>query len=315
MSSCSDNANFPYLTEVAGSGIKALDWAVANKDEVEATLREQGAMLIRGLKINSSKQFSQLLKTLFDGELLQYTYRSTPRTEFKGNVYTATEYHADQEIAQHNENAYANRWPLRLGFFCMLPAQTGGQTPIADSREIYRQIPKDIREEFERKGVKYIRNYSEIDLPWSEVFGTEDKQQVEQFCHDNRLTVQWTDNNGLRTTQVNPATQLHPHQQVKVWFNQAHLFHVSNLNPELAANLISTLGEENLPRNTTFGDDSPIDNDYLRIIREIYQQQKIAFDWQKSDVMLLDNMLFTHGRETYTGPRKILVGMARPYGD
>jgi hypothetical protein len=50
----------------------------------------------------------------------------------------------------------------------------------------------------------------------------------------------------------------------------------------------------------------------LDLIRSAYEQTKIKFPWQKNDVLLLDNMLFSHGREPYTGARKVLVGMACP---
>jgi len=105
---------------------------------------------------------------------------------------------------------------------------------------------------------------------------------------------------------------VHPRTGENLWFNQAHLFHVSSLGKEIAETLISSLGEENLPRNTYYGDGSPIEPEVLDCIRAAYEQIKIKFPWQKNDLLLLDNMLFTHGREPYTGTRKVLVGMACP---
>ena len=91
-------------------------------------------MLIRGLKVLGSTQFGKIVSTLFGAELLEYVYRSTPRTELRGHVYTATEYPAAETIPQHNENAYSRSWPLRLGFMCLLPSETGGETPIGDTQ-------------------------------------------------------------------------------------------------------------------------------------------------------------------------------------
>ncbi len=295
------------------AGIKALDWAVANKDRVEQQLQRQGAVLVRGLNIPSSKLLGKVLCTLFGGDLLEYMYRSTPRTAVKNNVYTATEYASDQVIAQHNEMAYSNSWPLRIGFYCLLPSSAGGQTPIADSRQIYQAIPKAIRDEFEAKKIRYIRNYSELDLPWQEVFCTQNKQQVEHYCQQNQLSCEWFADNRLRTSQVNLAVQQHPFSQQKVWFNQAHLFHRSNLPDEVASALLNSVGKDNLPRHAEFGDGSEIDSAYLTIIRAVIDSHKISFDWQKQDLMLLDNMLFSHGRAPFEGQRKVLVGMARAH--
>lgn len=299
------------LLNVDLQGTRAIDWAMENHAHIERLLQKNGALLIRGLRFVGSQQFGSVLATVFGEELMQYTYRSTPRTELRGNVYTATEYHPDQVIPQHNENSYSNRWAMRLGFLCTVPSATGGATPICDSRKVYREIPDRIRERFERAGVMYVRNYSEIDVPWTEVFQTSDRADVESFCEANHLTCEWVGTNGLRTRQTNQASAVHPTTGETVWFNQAHLFHVTNLDPEVQASLLSVMTEEELPRNTYYGDEAPIEPETLQTIRDVYGRNQIAFQWQRNDLLLLDNMLFSHGREAYAGNRQVLVGMTR----
>lgn len=308
-------AGKPLLLDVALEGQKTLDWATEQRGHLEQLLTANGALLIRGLKIPSSKQFAKVLTTLFGEELLSYQYRSTPRTELKGNIYTATEYHNDQVILQHNENSYTNSWALKLGFMCMLPSATGGATPICDSHAVYQAIPEAIRDKFEQHGVMYTRNYSDIDLPWSEVFQTQDKSEVEAYCHANDIQFEWLAEGGLRTRQVNQAVALHPVTGKKVWFNQAHLFHVSALPQAIRNDIIALRGEENLPRNTYYGDGSAIADADLASIKQVYQDLQIAFPWQQGDLMLVDNMAYTHGREAFSGERKVLVGMAQPYSN
>jgi hypothetical protein len=302
----------PILLDVEASGMGAVHWAEEYQHDIQSLIEATGAVLIRGLKVPGSTHFGKILSTLFGSELLEYTYRSTPRTELRGNVYTATEYPATEVIPQHNENSYSRHWPNRIGFMCLLPSETGGETPIGDSRVIYNMLPKSLRDKFEEKGVMYVRNYSVVDLPWSVVFQTEDKSEVEKYCNANDLKFEWLENDTLRTTQVNPATAVHPRTGEKIWFNQAHLFHASSMGKEVAETLIASFGERNLPRNSYYGDGSPIEPEVLETIRSAYEQTKIKFLWQKNDLLLLDNMLFTHGRESYTGPRKVLVGMAGP---
>ncbi|MBQ4848295.1 MULTISPECIES: TauD/TfdA family dioxygenase [unclassified Pseudoalteromonas] len=301
--------NRKILLEVDTSGMKSVDWAAEYKAQINQLLDEHGILLIRGLKVVSSKQFGQLLSTLFDSELASYQYRSTPRTELRGNVYTATEYHHDEVIPQHNECSYANKWPSKLGFFCMLPAPEGGATPLADSRAVYDKIPESIRSQFEAKKIMYVRNYSDIDLPWTEVFQTDKKEDVEKFCNENGFEFEWRGDE-LRTKQVNQSAIEHPLHGFKVWFNQAHLFHVSSLDPETKQSFLSMFGNEGLPRNTYFGDGTEIPEKDLAKIREIYDQEMFHFSWLKGDVLLVDNLRFTHGRQPYEGARKVLVGMA-----
>lgn len=301
------------LLQVEDNQPASIDWVERNKSAIDEFLTAHGAILIRGLRIQSSEQFRDILKILFEEDLASYTYRSTPRTELVDNVYTATEYHPSEVIPQHSENSYAASWPMRIGFLCMTPAVKMGNTPIADNRLVYQEIPKEIRDEFERKKIMYVRNYSKIDLPWQEVFQTQNKEVVEKYCQENNMQFEWTKDGGLRTKQVNQASLSHPITGEMLWFNQAHLFHVSSLESELAESLLELLGEENLPRNTYFGDGTPIDAEALSTIRKAYDKFKFSFKWEKSDLLLLDNMLFTHGREPFEGPRQVFVGMARVY--
>lgn len=158
----------------------------------------------------------------------------------------------------------------------------------------------------------YTRNYSkEIDLSWQEVFQTEVKEDVEKYCKEHNIEFEWKNGNSeLTTKQVCQATLAHPVTGELVWFNQAHLFHISSLDEDSRLSLIKELGEENIPRNASYGNGEPFKEEVLEHIREAYEQEKQKFKWQKGDVMILDNVLMAHGRETYKGERKIAVAMA-----
>jgi alpha-ketoglutarate-dependent taurine dioxygenase len=214
----------------------------------------------------------------------------------------------------HNEMAYTNSWPLKIWFLCLKAAEQQGETPIADSRQIYNRLNPALRERFAEKKVMYVRNYGTgIDLPWQNVFQTDDKAEVEDYCRQNGIEFEWKADDGLRTRQVCQAVAMHPKTGEMLWFNQAHLFHASSLKPEIYESLISTFKEEDYPRNTYYGDGSPIEPAALAEIRAIYEAEAVIFPWQEGDVLMLDNMLVAHGRQPFTGSRKIVVGMAEPY--
>lgn len=284
-------------------------WAAQNRPTVEDHLLRHGGILFRGFQVGGLPDFQRVISAV-GGDLLEYRYRSTPRTEVTGKIYTSTEYPANQEIPLHNENSYSNSWPLKIFFFCELPSTTGGMTPIADSSRVYERIPPSVRDRFREKRVMYVRNYGGgADLPWQEVFQTQSPAEVEAFCRDHEISVEWLSEGRLRTRQVCQAVARHPKTGRMLWFNQAHLFHVSSLESEVREAMLEVFGQDELPRNTFYGDGSPIEEAVLEEIRRIYREEQVAFPWEQGDVLLLDNMAVAHGRTSYTGQRKIRVGM------
>jgi alpha-ketoglutarate-dependent taurine dioxygenase len=305
----------PVVLQPAVEGVDLAAWLESHRERVETYLRERGGILFRGFDVGSLERFEQLVRSV-SGELLEYTYRSTPRTQVSGNIYTSTEYPPDQHIPLHNEMSYTASWPMKIWFYCAEPAEQGGDTPIADSRRVYRRIDPAVRERFERRKVAYIRNYGErMDLPWQDVFQTGDPAEVERFCREAGIEFEWREGGRLWTRQVCQAVAEHPRTGERVWFNQAHLFHVSSLKPEVRDALLSAFGENGLPRHATFGDGSPIPLEDLGAIRAAFREEAVPVLWQRGDVVFLDNMLVAHGRSPFSGRRKILVGMAEPAGD
>jgi len=202
---------------------------------------------------------------------------------------------------------------MKLWFFSMQVAKQGGATPIADSRKIFKAIPHEICDIFVRKGLMYVRNYGiGLDLPWQEVFQTSSKSVVEDFCRNSDMEFEWLADDQLRTRQICQVVERHPRTGEMVWFNQAHLFHVSRLPLEVREWLLLALGEANLPRNVYFADGSNIEAEVIDEISRVCEAQSVTFPWQEGDVLLLDNMLTAHGRKPFVGKRKVVVGMADP---
>jgi alpha-ketoglutarate-dependent taurine dioxygenase len=211
--------------------------------------------------------------------------------------------------------SYTRSWPMKLWLCCVKAARVGGETPIADSRRIYARIPPAIRERFAERGVMYTRNYGHgVDLPWQEVFQTSDRTEVERQCREAGIELEWKSGDRLSTRQVCQGTARHPVTGASVWFNQAHLFHVSSLAADERDLLVQTLGEESLPRNAFYGDGSAIEPESFLEIRRAIAEETISFPWKEGDVLLVDNMLAAHGRNPYQGERKILVGMTELHG-
>jgi len=279
---------------------------------VDSDLQATGGILFRDFAFRDANDFEDFARS-FGHELLTYDYASTPRTKLNSRVYTSTEYPAHQVIPLHNEQSYSLNWPMKIWFHCIQAAPVGGETPIADSRLVYQRIDPAIRQRFADKRLMYVRNYGNgLDLTWQQAFSTEDRSEVERFCRLSQIDFEWKDDGELRTRQVCQAVAQHPVTGEWVWFNQAHLFHISNLPAALRETLVSIVGEEGVPRNVFYGDGSPIELEALEHVRDVLQRTQISFPWQAGDALMLDNMLVAHGRSTFQGPRKVVVAMAEP---
>lgn len=309
--SAGQNGRGPLVLRRPSPDVQALAWLAENRSRIDELLATRGGVLLRDLGVTSVSEFNRAVQ-IFSADLLDYVHRSTPRTRVGGRLYSATEYPADRIIPLHNENSYTDAWPGRIFFFCLVAAECGGETPTADSRRVYQRIDAAVRERFERDGVLYVRNFNEgVDLSWQEVFQTEDRAEVEKYCAEHNIEFIWQDRGpALTTRQRCQATAVHPGTGENVWFNQAHLFHISAIEAAERDSLIETFGIEHVPRNAFYGDGSPIEPEVLEHVREAYEREKTQFSWQRGEIMMLDNLLFAHGRGTFQGPRKIVVAMA-----
>lgn len=305
----------PLVAQPAIDGVDLIAWATNNRELIETLLLEPGAILFRNFDVRAVTEFERFIEAI-SGKLLDYSYRSTPRRQVSGKIYTSTEYPAHQLIPLHNENAYSRSWPMKIWFFCVQAAEDGGETPIADSRKVYQRIDPEIKDRFVQKKLMYVRNYGGgLDLSWQNVFQTTNKSEVEEYCRAVGMGFEWMDGDRLRTRQLCQAVAGHPRTGEMVWFNQAHLFHVSRLTAEVRGSLLSAFEEEDLPRNVYYGDGSPIEASVLDEICKAYEQEAVTFPWQEGDILMLDNMLTAHGRRPFVGQRNVVVGMAEPFGN
>jgi alpha-ketoglutarate-dependent taurine dioxygenase len=288
-------------------------WMAHNQSFIAAELLKHGSILFRDFEVDSVARFEECARALTP-ELLDYRERSSPRSEVSRGIYTSTDHPSDQYIHFHNEQSYTHSWPMKLWFFCLKAAQQGGATPIADGRKVLQRLDAKIKERFMQKKVMYVRNYGDgMGLSWQDAFQTSSKQAVEDYCRKVSIDFEWKADERLRTRQVFETITSHPKTGEMLWFEHTAFFHVSSLEPSVRQALLAEFEEQDLPFNTYYGDGSPIEDSALAAIREAYRQTALRFSWQEGDILLIDNMLTSHSREPYVGPRKIVVAMAELY--
>ena len=300
----------PLIMKPALEGVSLTDWAADNRDFVEAQLSDHGGLLFRGFCSGDVSDFERFIG-VSSGAAIEYQERTSPRSRVGGNIYTATDHRADQNIFLHNEQSYNLSFPLRIFFFCVSPAERGGETLLADTRKVYARIDPSIRERFARRGYTYVRNFGHgFGLTWQTAFQTADRDAVALYCNEHGIEFEWKEGDRLTTRQVRRVEAAHPATGEMVWFNHATFFHVSTLPPDIRRIFLSAFSEEDLPNNTYYGDGSPIEPEVMEALREAYLRELLAVRLESGDVLMLDNMLASHGRAAFSGERKMVVGMS-----
>ena len=290
-----------------------IPWYLDRVKDLEEQLLTFGSLKFRGVQINSVEDFNELTNSI-GTKFINYVDGNSPRTKLSSNVYTSTEYHASKKITMHNELSYSYKWPSKLYFTCLTVPENGGETLLADSRKIYRNMDKAIVEKIEKNGILYIRNLHSgtgIGPTWQSTFETDNKSKVELLCKRQNIKYKWTANGGLQLIQFSSGIISHPKTKEKVWFNQIDQFHPYHLGEDLYESM-SILFEkvEDYPMYVKFGDGTSIEESMVRTILNTIEQYTIAPLWSKNEFLLVDNLLTCHGRNPYTGDRKVLVTMS-----
>ena len=195
-------------------------------------------------------------------------------------------------------------------FACLVAPTSGGETPLADSPAVLHTLPAELVERVERHGWLLIRNYNEdIGASVAEAFGSDDRRTVESYCRANAIEFEWQPDGGLRTWQRRSAVVRHPRTGRRCWFNQLAFLNEWTMEPELREYLVDIYGDA-LPFNTRLGNGDPIGADVVQVIDEAYERNTAREPWQSGDLMLVDNVRTAHARESFEGPREVLVAMA-----
>lgn len=275
---------------------------------LQVLLRSRGALLLRGFAVEGARQFGDAMKR-FGGEPLAYEERSTPRTQFDGALYTATEYPAREPIFLHNENAYASRWPRFIAFFCEQPAEAGGAMTLADTRDVHRRVPAAVRHACETRGLLYSRRFiAGVGYSWQAAFGVQSEAQLARVL-EARGYRSLRDGDEYIVQRASTWTIRHPETDETLWFNHGVFFNARSLPDATRWAFERLFATQPYPFQTTYADGSAIEEDTYKQIRDAYEHSSHRVALQRGDILLLDNLLTAHGREAYQGPRRHYVMM------
>jgi alpha-ketoglutarate-dependent taurine dioxygenase len=295
------------------SGNDPIGWMAFQRDAIMKAVMKHGWILIRGLQVSHSTHFHDCIATL--GLCLASDYGDLPFTapdDPAPQVFGVTPFPADHAILFHNEGSHTAQAPRFICFQCDTPAESGGETPLADCGLALEALPDAIAIALSEQGLAYKRIFMDhLDVPWQRYFGTGDRLEVEVRCADEGIEASWDAHGRLRTEIRRPAVIRHPEQGRLVLFNQFLLYHPACLDPEVRAAFEYILPDGETPRSVRLGDGSPIPDEWADRILAAYVRVAGSFAWKPGDLLIVDNFAVAHARRPYSGERRhrVILGL------
>lgn len=318
---------FARIIEGAGDREELLLWFKKNQDEVARDLLKYGAVIFRGFQL-SRDDFKEISARISPQEM-PYTNGATPREKIDEGLYLASDFPKELTLPQHHEMSYMRKWPMKVFFYCDLPPESGGETPICSTRTFMERLSPRIIEKFSKLGVKYLRNYDGgIVTNWKQAFSTSDRKTVERVCIESHLDFEWKKDGNLRTWGSAQGLATHPFTNELLWHNHIINFTFRSTDdkslppilrmsakglPEGQLERWVQADHVDLPMNAYYGDGTLIEQSVLDEVNDLLEEKKRFFPWQQGDMIVIDNMLAFHGRNAYQGNRKILAILKDPY--
>jgi alpha-ketoglutarate-dependent taurine dioxygenase len=305
--------DFLLLVEAVDPGwCGTIDWFLDHRDEIRDALDRFGAVYFRGFP-GDSHQFEAAIDAIA-GDPLTYAGGVSPRSSIHGTVYTATDAPPALAIVQHHEMSYHQFTPHYICFYCDTPPTEGGATPLADGRQFGAAMvaaEPEVMARLEEQGVLFVRNYNEANFKgWREAWNTSDRAELERMLRDSEVEWEWLADEWLQTRQRLPAILRDPVSCAPILFSCIHLWHrwyVRKMNAATGVPLPDDPAKQ--PYATFFGDGSPIPDEFVARMHEVYLAHSIAIPYRQHDFAIVNNLLVSHGRQSYAGPRKVFVTM------
>ncbi|OMO90189.1 Taurine catabolism dioxygenase TauD/TfdA [Corchorus capsularis] len=275
----------------------------ANKDWFEQLIITNSAVLLRGFDVKNPQDFNEIVET-FGWEDIRYV-GPAPRTHIYKRVWTANEGPLSEFIYYHHEMVLIKESPKKLMLFCEVPPPEGGETPIVPSFRVTERMVEEFPEaveEMEAKGLKYtFTALSKNDTSsmrgrgWEDAFGTSDPEEAEKRAKALGMDMEWLPNGGVKTILgPRPLTRVFEGRKGRrMWFNTVVGMHGKELS------------------SATMADGTELPEKVVKRCGQIIEEESIQFQWEKGDVLFLDNLALLHGRRPSKPPRRVLVATCK----
>lgn len=286
-------------------------------------LAVHGSLLFRGLPITSAADFSTFAHA-FGYRPHEIIGIVVDRPVLAPNVAPANEAPPEVLIYNHNESPQVPHAPSYIFFYAhKADQQRGGETPISSSLELFHRAQQELPEfvaALKQKGIlsrvtyKFDRQYaggSTLRQAFGKLIEDSDdaatrrrkiEAQIRRYGRGEHTTWEWAaDGSGVVVTHRLPVIRTQPATGLPTLFTSLAAFYKNNT--------VNSAARKNVTQQL-FGDGTPIPEQYLQRLAEITDEIRVLHKWQRSDVLVFDNVVAQHGREPWVGEQADRVVMA-----
>lgn len=305
-----------HKPDLAVSASAVVHYFDTHRDEILSLLEAHTVLYFHGFAADTStpEDFAAFLTDGLGLQPFPYTLGNAVRKSIVGDVvFTANEAPPDKLIPFHHELAQTPTYPSYVSFFCDLPAQLNGETPIVNSIEVYEQlqarIPHFIHKcethgmHYQRYMTEHDRKESAIGRGWKNTFNAKCEADVEDILSSKKYEWSWeTIGDSQVLKEISPrldVVKLLPDGK-KAFFNQIYAAWngwVDEFNEQGHA--------------LKFGNGDAVDINDMNVVNEILNKCQVAIPWQRGDFMVIDNFRAMHSRNTFSGKRAILASLSK----
>jgi alpha-ketoglutarate-dependent taurine dioxygenase len=252
--------------------------ASVSRERVRELYKEHGALLLKGFS-GDLEEFRQLAV-----DLCPVAVHNDSRNRITlgpaQDIQSASL--GTQAFPLHPELSREPWRPDACFFYCISPPVTGGMTTICDGVAIVRNLPADLRERLANRRLKYMLATRVEELQfWLGVSEPDDVALADPPPHCP-----------YRFERIGG-------QIVRVFTRP--LLHRPMFTDELAFGNFLLFSRFLRGRaNPLLDDGTPVPDEWLHMVKQISDRITAPIEWQRGDLLILDNSRFMHGRTAVT---------------
>ena len=304
-------------TETAGNflptvvrGAPASSLLELDRSHVIGLFKQSGVLLFRGFDVDPALFCEFTDHYGQDFGRIGGTLRTSANEA--GSLFEVTEGTGDLEF--HTELAHSPCRPDIIWFWCLKPADIGGETQLLDGIEFAKALDGPELNSLQETPLEYSHRMPQI--MWKSFFGIETTQACEKYLSAAE---------GVRDVFFNPAGVLTFKYIVaalrRTKFGDMRAFvnsililtqkhhKVASDHPVTFA--VDSNDERAFSMTVAFQGGSKIPESVLNEIRRIGHQLSLSHKLEQNEILMIDNTRFQHGRKAFQGDRRILSRYAR----